>query len=62
MTEESGLLSQIPGEVRLLQPVKVPAGYQKLVRGSVDSSIEAGLLLFTPLSGDKGLLMADSAV
>ena len=62
VTEESSLLSQIPGEVRLLQPIKVPAGYQKLVRGSVDSSIEAGLLLFTPLSGDKGLLMADSAV
>ena len=62
VTEESALQSPIPGEVRLLQPVKVPVGYQKLVRGSVDSSIEAGLLLITPLSGDRGLLMADSVV
>ena len=62
VTEESKQQSPLPGEVRLLQPVKVPAGHQKLVRASVDSSVEAGLLLFTPLGGDKDLLMKDSAV
>lgn len=49
MTKESSLLSQIPGEVRLLQPVKVPAAYQKLVSRCVNSSIEARLLLFSLL-------------
>ena len=50
------------GEVCLLQPVKIPAGYQRLARGSVDSSIDAGLLLFTPRVGEMGLKMADGAV
>ena len=50
------------GEVRLLQAVKIPAGYQKLVRGSVDRSVEAGSLLFTPHAVEEPLRMADSAV
>ena len=36
VTEESKQQSPLPVEVRLLQPVKVPAGHQKLVRASVD--------------------------
>ena len=49
-------------EVRLLQAVKVPAGYQKLVRGRTNVDTDGRILLFTPEELEESLQMADGVV
>ena len=47
------------GVVRLLQNVKVPPGYKKIVRAKMEGEIQHGLLLCTPCT-DRQVVMADS--
>ena len=41
------------GEVSLLQTMKIPAGYKKMIRSSVRGEVEECLLLFTPTIEDE---------
>lgn len=50
------------GVVQLLQTVKVPAGYKKIVRGRVQGGVESTLMLFTSTIDRTDVLLADSAV
>ena len=47
--------------IRLLQAVKIPAGYKKMVHGTVSSQHDK-LLLFTPRLEEARLCMADGLV
>ena len=49
------------GVVRLLQNVKVPPGYKKMVRAKMEGEIQHGLLLCTPCT-DRQVVMADSVL
>ena len=59
---DAGTSSQTDGEVRLLQANRIPAGYQKLVRGKVKQDLDSELLLFTPRSLENDVLLPDSEV
>ena len=50
------------GEVSLLQTMKIPAGYKKMIRVSVRGEVEESLLLFSPTMEDERLRLADGAV
>ena len=50
------------GEVRLLQTVRIPAGYKKIVRGQVQGGEGGTLTLFTSTIDHPDVLLADSAV
>ena len=50
------------GEVSLLQTMKIPAGYKKMIRASVRGEVEESLLLFTPTIEDERLRLADGAI
>lgn len=50
------------GEVQLLQTVKVPAGYKKIVRGQVQGGEGSTLTLFTSTIDQPGVLLADGTV
>ena len=52
----------LDGVVRLLHETRIPPGYQKLVRPSVNRELEKGLMLFTPQVDQPDLVMEDSAV
>ena len=49
------------GEVHLLQPVRIAAGYRKMVRAEVNCP-PCHTLLFTPPLGGGSLCMADSVI
>ena len=49
-------------EVSLLQTVKIPAGYKKMIRASVRGEVEESLLLFTPNIEDERLQLGDGAI
>ena len=49
-------------EIRLLQTVKVPAGYRKIARGLVQGDVGDTLLLFTSTVDIPDLLLADGAL
>ena len=50
------------GEVSLLQTMKIPAGYKKMIQVSVRGEVEESLLLFTPTIEDERLWLADGAI
>ena len=50
------------GEVRLLQTVKIPAGYKKVIRGRVQGGVGSTLMLFTSTVNRPDLLLADGAL
>ena len=52
----------LDGVVRLLHGTRIPPGYQKLVRASVNRELEKCLMLFTPQVDQPDLVMEDSAV
>ena len=47
------------GVVRLLQNVRVPPGYKKIIRARMEGELQHGLLLCTPCT-DQPVVMADS--
>jgi hypothetical protein len=50
------------GEVRLLQAMKVPPGYRKIIRGQLHGAIRGALMLFTPTLDNPAVQMAKGIV
>ena len=50
------------GVIRLLQSVKVPMGYKRVVQGRIDKEMAEALLLFTPQMDETDVTMMDSLV
>ena len=61
-TDPCGADASCTGVVRLLTATRIPSGHRKMVQVQLLGDIDCDLVVFTPNSMDKGILLADAVL